>query len=73
MFAYKLKEPRSLVAVGMSCLVIALVLPEFFHPASQSSINATHFFRGLFLGISIVLNLAAARLSARQRRLRTPA
>jgi hypothetical protein len=34
MFAYKLKEPRSLVAVGMSCLVIALVLPEFFHPAS---------------------------------------
>jgi hypothetical protein len=73
MFADKLKEPRSLVAVGMSCLVIALLLPEFFHPVRQSGINATHFFRGLFLGISIVLNLAAARLGARQRRLRSPA
>jgi hypothetical protein len=73
MFADKLKEPRKLVAAGMSCLVIALVLPEFFHPASQFRLNAIHFVRGLFMGISIGLNLAAAIVSGRQRRLRTPA
>lgn len=73
MFADLFKEPRKLVAVGMSCLVIGLVLPEFFHPASQSHLNAIHFVRGLFMGISLGLNLAAVIVSARQRRLRTPA
>ena len=54
-------------AIGMACLVIALAVPEFFHPASQTAVRAVHFFRGMFLGISIVLNLAAVSFRARLR------
>jgi hypothetical protein len=62
------KNPRRIVAIGMACLVLGLVLPEFFHPTSHLDTNVIHFFRGLFLGISMVLNLAAASLTARQCR-----
>lgn len=56
-----------MMAIGMACLVLGIVL-EFFPPASQLDTNVIHFFRGVFLGISMVLNLAAASLTARQRR-----
>jgi hypothetical protein len=61
------KNPRRMMAIGMACLVLGIV-PEFLRPASQLDTNVIHFFRGLFLGISIVLNLAAASLTVRRRR-----
>jgi hypothetical protein len=44
------------------------IVPGFFHSANQLDTNAVHFLPGLFLGISVALNLAAASLVGRQRR-----
>jgi hypothetical protein len=65
-----MNNPKKLMAVGMSCLVIAIAMGWFFHPATQFPLDASHALRGTFLGISIVLNFQSARLAGRQRHCR---
>jgi len=65
----RMNYPKWLMAVGMSCLAIAITTPWFFHPATQLARNASHALCGFLVGLSIVLNLQSVRLSGRQRRI----
>jgi hypothetical protein len=67
-FTRKMQNPRPVLAFGMTCLVIAIVFMRFVHPARQSAQNLSHGIGGMFLGISIVMNLWSVIIGARQRR-----
>jgi hypothetical protein len=64
----KMQNPRPLLAFGMTCLVIAILLMRFVHPAGQAAQNLSHGIGGMFMGISIVMNLWSVIIGARQRR-----
>jgi hypothetical protein len=57
-----------MIPMGMMLLVIGLVLPMFFHPDTPFGQNASHAVTGVLLGLSVAINLSAARRAARQRR-----
>jgi hypothetical protein len=67
-FRNRIKNSRAIMPVGMICLVIGILLPMLFHPASKLGLDLSHGVRGMLFGLSIVLNLWAARLASRQRR-----
>jgi hypothetical protein len=67
-FQNRLKNPRALVSVGMSFLVIAIAWPRFFHPTTQFWLDATDGIRGMLSGVAIAINFLAFRLAARQPR-----
>jgi hypothetical protein len=67
-FTRKMQNPRQVLAFGMTCLVTAIVLMRFVHPAGQSAKNLSHGIGGMFLGIAIVMNLWSVIIGARQRR-----
>ncbi len=60
-------EPKSLLAVAMLCLVVAILWPNLFHPVTQLGKNLTHFACGMLLGISLVINLRGLWIKRRQR------
>ena len=67
-FQNRMRDPKKLVPLATMCLVIAILLPMFFHPASQLGKNLSHGVSGALLGFSLVVNLWSARLMSRQRR-----
>ncbi len=67
-FRNGVKDPKKLVLLAMICLVISILLPMFFHPASQLGKNLSHGLSGALLGFSLTVNLWALRISSRQRR-----
>ena len=67
-FANRIKNPAALIPISMMFLVSGLLLPEFFHPATQMGLNLNHAVRGLLMGISLGVGLMSVRLAARQRR-----
>jgi hypothetical protein len=63
-----MKNPMTMMPIGMLCLVFALILPRIFHPAGRLATNWMDGVQGLLFGISIGINLCAVRLAGRQRR-----
>jgi hypothetical protein len=63
----RILDPKKLLAIGMLCLVLAVLWGNF--PGLLGSLGPgwSHFLRGLLFGISIGLNLMSLRLAARQR------
>jgi hypothetical protein len=51
----------------MACLVVALVLPRFVHPAERLGQDLFDGLRGLFFGLSIGLNLWAVWIKSHPR------
>jgi hypothetical protein len=66
-FRNRIKNPRALMVVGMSSLVIATVFSAFAHAQTQIGKDWLEGLRGMFFGISIALNLGSVILSRRQR------
>ncbi len=64
----RLRDHKTMMSIGMACLAIGLTLPMFLHPAAGFGTNLLHGVRGFLLGLSIVMNLWAARVANRQRR-----
>jgi hypothetical protein len=64
----QLKNPMTMMPIGMLCLVIALVGPKIFHPTGQVATDWVDGVQGLLFGLSIGINLCAVRLASRQRR-----
>jgi hypothetical protein len=67
-FRNRLKNSRTILSIGMMCLVIGIVLPALFHPVSKFALDLSHGVRGMLFGLSIVLNLWSARLASRHSR-----
>jgi len=61
------RNPNALIRMGMACLVVALVLPTFVHPAQHLGQDLFDGLRGLFFGLSIGLNLWAVWIKSHPR------
>jgi hypothetical protein len=62
----RMKNPKTLMALGMSCLVVAIVSSNL--PTLRLlGPNWSHGLRGFLFGLSIGLNLWSVRLAPRQR------
>ena len=68
--SHRSKTPMAMIAVGMGCLVIALMSLKFLQPSSQVGAGLVGFLRGVLFGVSIGVTLLAVILTARQRRAR---
>jgi hypothetical protein len=66
----RLKNPGSLLSIGMVFFVMALMLPRFFPPSARFSPDSLDGVRGMLFGMSFGMCLWSARLSTRQRRIR---
>ena len=66
-FRNRWNEPKSLLALAMMCLAVAILWPNLFHPVTQLGKNLTHFACGMLLGISLAINLRALWMKRRQR------
>ena len=69
-FRNRLNDPKAMIRIGMTILAIGLVWQRFFHPRFAAKAGGDFFdgLIGLLFGLSIGINLMAARLLARQRR-----
>ena len=61
-------KSAALIPVASLCLVVAILWPYLFHPATSFWKDASDGLRGLLFGASIGINLMAARLARRQSR-----
>jgi hypothetical protein len=66
-FRDRMKESATLIPIGMMFLVFALLSPKI-NPLATISNAWNDGLRGLFFGLSIGINLWAARLVSRERR-----
>lgn len=70
-FRERLKDPEAMARIAAMFLAIALVMQYFPYP--HATTTAVQYLaagvRGLMFGLSIGLNLKAARMIARQRRI----
>lgn len=62
-----MKNPRTLMMVGLTCLVIA-ILPRFIHLTPRINPDMIDFASGLMTGVSIGLNLLAIWLGGHNDR-----
>jgi len=67
-FPNRMKNPRTLMSIGMTCLVIALLWPRILHPTAHFGPDFMDGVRGGLFGVSIDMNLWSAILAGRQRR-----
>lgn len=67
---FSVKKPIVFMPIGMLCLVLGLLSPMLYHPASEAAREWLHGITGFFLGLSITFNLAAFVLTSRARRSR---
>ncbi len=61
------KVPRNLMAIGMLCLAVGLVLPNVISVTGQSAQEGIHFCRGVLIGMALSLNIGALIKGARLR------
>jgi len=61
-FGNREKNPQAMLMVGMASLAIALVWPRFLPVTGGLGPDAIDGMRGVLIGVSIALNLWAARL-----------
>ena len=67
-FGIREKNPRAMMMVGMASLAVALVWPRFLPVTGGLGPDAIDGMRGVLIGVSIGLNLWAARLVGMKRR-----
>jgi hypothetical protein len=67
-FRYRLRNPDTIMRVGLVCLVIASLSRWFLHPAATVVGNLVEGMTGVMFGLSIGCLLLAARLNGRRRR-----
>ena len=67
-FGNREKNPRAMMMVGMASLAVALVWPRFLPVTGDLGPDAIDGMRGVLIGVSIALNLWAARLGGMKRR-----
>jgi hypothetical protein len=61
-------KSASLIPVASLCLVVAILWPYLFHPATSFWKDASDGLRGLLFGASIGINVMAIRLGRSQVR-----
>jgi hypothetical protein len=66
-FRNRMNNPKTVVGVGMSFLVIAIALPAVFHPTTQFGLDLVHGVRGVAIGLSLIFSLQSARPIGRIR------
>ena len=64
-FADRTKHQKALIVAGMACLAISGLLQMLIHPTTRLGTDWLDGARGLFLGMSLALNIAWLRLSRR--------
>jgi hypothetical protein len=62
------KNPKALMVMGMSCLVVAILWSNAPIFSRHLTPNWNHGLQGFFYGLSIGLNLYSVVLASRQRR-----
>ena len=62
------KNPQAMMMVGMASLAVALLWPRFLPVTAGLGPDAIDGLRGVLIGVSIGLNLWAARLGGMKRR-----
>jgi hypothetical protein len=67
-FKNRLENSKSMMSVGMICLVIGVVLPWCLHPATQIGRELSEGVRGMFFGLSLSFNVGSAIMMRRRRR-----
>jgi sorbitol-specific phosphotransferase system component IIBC len=67
-FTNREKNPQAMLMVGMASLAIALIWPRFLPVTGGLGPAAIDGLRGVLIGVSIGLNLWAARLGGVKRR-----
>jgi hypothetical protein len=55
------KKYKTLMTLGMMCLALGGVVPRVLHQTGLVSVDFTDAIQGLFIGMSIALNIVAAR------------
>jgi hypothetical protein len=61
-------KSAALIPVASMCLVMGLLWPNLFHPATPLGKDLSDGLRGLMFGASIGINVMAIRLGRRQGR-----
>jgi len=59
----RMNKPAGLIPVASMCLVIGILWPYLFHPATHLGKDLSDGLRGLLFGASIGINLMAVRLA----------
>ena len=67
-FQIRVKEPKTMLVIGMSCLALAILWPYINHPATNFGRNLAEGIRGLLFGLSLSFNVMSALRGSRQRR-----
>jgi hypothetical protein len=67
-FRNREKNSHAMMMVGIASLAVALVWPRFLPVTAGLGSNAIDGLRGVLIGVSIGLNLWAARLGGMKRR-----
>lgn len=67
-FRKQLKNPQTVMRIGMTCLLVFLVWPRFLHLGTSIGEDWIDGVRGFFFGLGVGFNLLALRLRCRQRR-----
>jgi type III secretory pathway component EscT len=62
-----MKNPKAMIRIGMACLLIFSIWPRFLPFTANLKPELIDGVRGVLLGVSIGMNLWAARLACRQR------
>ena len=63
-----MKNPRTIVSMGMMCLVVAIAWPWFSQAVNRMSRDWSDGLRGLLFGLPIGLNIMAVVQASGQRR-----
>jgi hypothetical protein len=61
-------KAAALIPIALMCLVVGLLWPNLFHPATALGKDWSDGVRGLLFGASIGINVMAIRLGRRQGR-----
>jgi hypothetical protein len=64
----RLNDPKTLSQVAGICLAIGIIPKWFFNPSSSVGTDSLHGICGMFLGMSLAMNIGALRMAARQGR-----
>lgn len=67
-FRNRMKNPKTMMLLGMLCLAMANVWPRFLHLGASLGPDWIDAIRGVLFGLGIGLSLMAAKLNGRRRR-----
>ena len=63
----RLKDPRHMMLIGVSCLALANIWPRFLPLTFNVGPDFADSMRGVLYGLGIGLTLLSARLNSRQQ------